>query len=394
MKKRMIQKRSVLWILLCIAIVLVAGCTKSAGDVEEKIYVGTKGVVMKFLTDAPPQKTFATTGQRYDLALEIANRGTFPLRGRLYLSGFDPNIINFPPVVDVPTLQCGVREIFPRSRSTPDGGLCVEEFQAQLNMQPVADVYDAPLLATLIYPYVTDANVVMCVDPDVYRVRVTKKACTMTAISPSGGQGAPVAVTRVEPTAIGDGKVMFRIHIANVGGGEIVDYNKRPTELRITDLNNVYYKIGTPAGRGRIARINIGGGGLGVNIPLGRAFDVYYSSGSFGFNFNPTGNYQYDEGTVRLYNGKAVITTIIDYSDVESAFTTPLQISLAYGYMETLQRSLRIVDIENFGRFEQRGGISIVYDKAGKRIELDTGGRIIYRDQDFDIQLGNLVRNI
>ncbi|MBI4441583.1 hypothetical protein HY639_05425 [Candidatus Woesearchaeota archaeon] len=349
---------------------------------------------MRFLPDVPPAKTFAGTGQRYDLAIELANKGTFPLRGRLFLSGFDPNIVNFPPFVDIPTQQCGFAEIFPKSRSTPDGGICVEEFQAQLDMRSVADIYDAPLLATLIYPYVTDANIVLCVDPDIYRARVTKKACTMTPVSASGGQGAPVAVTRVEPTSVGDGKVMFRITVANVGSGEIVDYNKRPSELRPTDFNNVYYKVGTPAGRGRISRIRIGGGGMGINIPLGRAFDVYYSGGSFGFNFNPTGNYQYDEGTVKLYNGKATITTIIDYSDVESAFNTPLQISLAYGYMEQMQRSLRIVNIENFGGFEQRGGFNIIYDRSGQRIELDSNGRIRYRDPNFDIQLGNIIRNI
>ncbi len=390
----MIKKRSVVWILLFIVLILIEGCKTSGGEGEEKIYIGTRGVMMKFLSDAPPPKTFAATGQRYDLALEVANKGTFPLRGRLYLSGFDPNIINFPSVIDTPTVQCGISEIFPRSRSTPDGGVCVEEFQAQLDMRSVADIYDAPLLATLVYPYVTDANIVMCIDPDVYRTRVTRKACTMTNIGPSGGQGAPVAVTQVEPTAIGEGKIMFRIHIANVGGGEVVDYNKRPTDLRPTDFNTVYYKIGTPAGQGKIARIRIGSGGVGVNIPLGRAFDVYYSGGNFGFNFNPRGNYQYDDGTVKLYNGKAVITTIIDYSDVESAFTTPLQISLAYGYMENIQRSLRIVNVENFAGFERRGGINIVYDKGGKRIEMDSNGRIVYRDQDFDIQLGNLVRNI
>ncbi len=386
----MLTKKRALLVLFCLGLILLAGCKKSAGEVEEKVYVGTRGAVMRYIPDVPPAKTFAATGQHFDLALEIANKGTFPLRGRLYLSGFDPNIVGIPSIVDIPTRQCGIAELFPKSRSTPEGGICIEELQGDLDLSSVADVYDAPLLATLIYPYVTDANIVLCVDPEVYRVRVTKKACVMTSVSPSGGQGAPIAVTRVEPTGIGDGKVMFRIHIANVGGGEVIDYNKRPTDLRPTDFNTVFYKVGTPAGRGKIARIKIGG----LSIPFGRAFDVFFSGGNFGLNFNPRGNFQYDEGEVRLYNGKAVITTVIDYSDVDNAFSTPLQIALAYGYMENVQRSLRLINVENFGGFERRGGINVVYDRGGRRVELDNNGRIIYRDDDFDIQLGNILRNI
>src|SRR3989338_2307530 len=147
------MKKSVLfYVVILLGIMLFSGCKSSAADIQEKVYIGNKATQMKFLTDVPPVKTFAATGQRYDLAMEIANKGTFPLRGRLYLSGFDPSIINFPTIVDIPTRQCGFAEIFPKSRSTPEGGVCVEEFQAQLDMRSVADIYDAPLLATLVYP--------------------------------------------------------------------------------------------------------------------------------------------------------------------------------------------------------------------------------------------------
>jgi hypothetical protein len=383
-----VELKKIIMVICSLYLFFLVSCTPKA-QIPEQVYVGSEAAEMRFLENTPLPKTFASSGQLLDVAMEVKNQGTFPLRGRLFLSGFDPNVIQLPHSVDIPSRNCGFNEIFPKSRSYIEGGTCVEEFRAPLNLESIIDSYDATIFGQLVYPYVTEANVVLCVDPNIQQFTIGRKACQMTSVTYSGGQGAPVAVTTVEPSPIGDGKILFRITIQNIGDGEVVDYNKAPTQLKPSDVGNVFYKIGTPASNAGGARIAIGTGGN--SIAIGRAWDVYYGDNGFGFNFRPNNNFAYNEGRVRLYNGKAVITTIIDYGSINTAFKTPLQLSLAYGYLEETFRDIRIIDVENFAGFERRGGgISIVYDDQGRKIEVDTNGRIVYRDDDFSIDIDSL----
>ena len=54
------------------------------------------------------------------------------------------------------------------------------------------------------------ADVVVCIDPDPYSVVQEQKVCNIGDVSVSGGQGAPIAVTRIEEE-VGSDKIYFRI---------------------------------------------------------------------------------------------------------------------------------------------------------------------------------------
>ena len=248
-------------------IILIAGCTSRTNqpNLEEDIYRGSEALEMEFLRDIPPTQTFAQTGDEYELAIQLKNLGTFPLYGKLYLSGFDPNIIQFPQLgidqgFNYPSPNCGFTEILPRSKLNPPGGTCIEELRGRLNLDSITDSYTANIFAQSVYRYLTDANIVLCVDPDVYGVSATQKACTMVQYSSGSGQGAPVGVTRIEPTAIGGGKILYRIYIQNLGDGEVVDYSKAPYEMKPSDVGHVRYRIGSPSSVG-CTRISISSGG-------------------------------------------------------------------------------------------------------------------------------------
>ncbi len=385
-------------IIVIILIIFVFGCgTKGARpDLEEDIYRGHEGLEIEFLRDVPPSQTFAQSGDEYEVALELKNQGTFPLRGKLYLSGFDPNIIQFSKLgidqgFNYPSTNCGFTEILPRSKLNPPGGTCIEELRGILNLDSITDSYSTNIFAQSVYPYITDANIVLCVDPDVYGISASQKACEMRPYSSGSGQGAPVGVTKIEPTAIGGGKILYRVYIANLGDGEVVDYSKAPYEMKPSDIGHVRYRIGSPSAGGTRISITTGDGSVTIGSTVrditGEAVGLSYRDKNFRINYNPKSNYAYSEDMVRLHDGKAVITKVIDYSNNAYAFQTPLQITLEYGYMESAQQRIEIVNIDQYRSELGAGGIRFVYDKNGKRVELNTDGSIRYKDNDFQIEL-------
>lgn len=381
-------------------LIFIAGCGSKTdkSNLEEDIYRGSEALEMEFLTDVPPVQTFAQTGDEFEVALEMKNQGTFPLRGKLYLSGFDPNIIKFSQLgidqgFNYPSTNCGFTEILPRSKLNPPGGTCIEEFKGILNLNSITDSYTANIFAQSVYRFITDANIVLCVDPDVYGITASQKACDMTTYSSGSGQGAPIGVTKIEPTAIGGGKILYRIYISNLGDGEVVDYSKAPYEMKPSDIGHVRYRIGSPSGStgGTSISISTDKGSILVGSAIrditGDAIGLSYRNDNFRISYNPQSNYEYTENLVRLHDGKAVITQVIDYSGNSYAFQTPLQITLEYGYMESIQQKIEIVNIDQYRSELGSGGIRFIYDKNGKRVELNEDGSVRYKDKDFQIEI-------
>ena len=78
-------------------ITLLAGCEDiSSGDdtggLASNYRTGTKALVMSFLPNSPPSKLFDT--DQILIGLEIRNKGAATVNGgKIYLSGFDRNIV-------------------------------------------------------------------------------------------------------------------------------------------------------------------------------------------------------------------------------------------------------------------------------------------------------------
>lgn len=200
-----------------------------------------------------------------------------------------------------------------RSFEYPDGG--VEYFNFRGNIRPEGwapglDEVRQPLLMTNCYFYTTYASPMVCIDTDPYTQR--EKVCRPNQISFDSSQGAPVAITSVEQEA-GGGQSTFRINIANVGRGEVYDpgemFKCSPyvgDRVRPDDKNVVY-----------VGDIRIGNQRLTNCVP---------------------------EGVVRLQNGRGTITCTYpyQYAAANSAYETPLNIELWYGYSETERRDIMI----------------------------------------------------
>lgn len=84
--------------------------------------------------------------------------------------------------------------------------------------------YQSDVVFRACYRYVTSASAQVCVDPDVANLN-PRKVCRSQPVTLSGGQGAPIAVTRVEPLMVPEGDQVhpvFAIYVQQAGSGAVV----------------------------------------------------------------------------------------------------------------------------------------------------------------------------
>jgi len=272
--------------------------------VEERVYSGTQGLKMSFLTNLPPVRIYDTVP--LTIVTELENKGVSDLSGTncvLHLHGYDDNIIRG---IDS-TQYCG-DNLWEKSVSYPEGGQDVVEFETSSIYLPAGlDSLPQNFLLTACYEYETYASPIVCIDPQLYKIQPVEQACVVQDVSTGGGQGAPVSVDMVEVDMISENRVVFKIHITNVGGGHVLRPGSSLTQcLNLVDEYD-YFNI--------------------------LDYDVDMSGGSM-ISCSP------DE--VRLTNDRATIFCTFSVSG-DYAYTTPLQIWLRYNYMDSINKNVEIV---------------------------------------------------
>lgn len=311
--------RKIILIILILLLFFSFGCTQKT---EENIdyRTGTQGIVMNFMTDMPPAKMY--DNMPIDLVVEIKNKGAYPQPtsitgwaiiitpgtkgiGAMYLSGFDDTLImGMPKQMSIPNLEG-------KNPYNLEGGYDVVSFRGNIiNFDSRnIDSYNANFLVTSCYNYETIASETVCVDPEPYSTKEKTKVCTIPpSYSLSGGQGAPVAVTKIEETVLSD-KIQFKIYMKNLGDGKIIDKNRLnidcPYSLDYTNLNKVYVS-------GRVS-------GYSLSCKPNNPINLINEEGS-------------------------VVCTVPKPAMSKSAYTTPLQVKLEYGYSSSIQKSVEILN--------------------------------------------------
>jgi len=305
--------RKALLILGIIIVIILAGCraktaTKEGAAFVEEFRRGTQGLVMRFTPNMPPTRLFS--GEQLAVVLEVENRGTFPVGGpgdRIYLSGFDPNIISgiSPAGEQIPLLEG-------RTQFISQGGFDTVTFRA--NTRILQDRYPVTLLATACYGYETVATANVCIDPNPFAPGIMQKVCVPQNVGLGGGQGAPIAVNLIEVDA-SPGKTRFKIHVSNVGGGDV-------------------FRSGGDA-LNRCAP----GGMLGFDeIDYVELQDVIVSGVSIRGSCKPL-----DYGHIRLTNRQGVVYCEFSSPRGDAAYITPITVVLRYGYRDSLIRNIEIL---------------------------------------------------
>ena len=282
------------------------------------------GIELSFVQGVPPDIIHVERGlnpnTNFEVAVNIRNRGSFPrdditsLNGRIYLRGFDSNIIS--------GYWSGGNQfnsLRGASESMPEGSLLQKNFIAnQINYPFESREYPINLLLTACYYYQTETAGIVCVDPN--PTSREEKICTMGDVR-LDVQNAPVKVTRVSQTATSS-ELIFNIEITNTGNGVVLrEFAFRGGGVVTEDrcLNADTYRD-----------MNLVGISTSI-VGLGEG------------NCRPTGSSQ---EPIRLFDNRGnVVCTFPIPQNMDSAYTTQMQIILMYGYRQSVQKEIKLVNV-------------------------------------------------
>ncbi len=278
----------------------------------EKIQIGltgTEGLALSFVPNIPPPIIYST--EPIMVMMQTENKGTYDIKkgeGSIYLSGFDPSII--------PGLSSKPEEIDNldgRNMYRKQGDIAQIEFTGEIKLNQEIDKYNTIILATACYKYETSVGASVCIDPNPYTTTRQTKICTPTTIELGSGQGAPITVTKIEvdPSKV---KTRFRIHIKNVGKGTVFKESKLK-ECSPFDKKGLEFKDANVV---KIETIEA------ANEPL--------------INCKPTN----PEKELRLINGEGILYCDLDTTKFVSAFITPINIKISYGYRDIATKQIEI----------------------------------------------------
>lgn len=295
--------------LLLLLIACAPGGT-DRGDENINFRTGSQGLLLRFTPNAPPVRLY--DNEQFNALLEVRNIGATPVGGpgdRVYLHGFDPNLITGVRFVGEPI------DIDAKDQFNLEGGFDTVAFKGTVR-RLTSDSLRVPLTATACYAYETLASANVCIDPDPYSPTVKTKACTPQDVG-LGTQAAPIAVSNVEVEARPD-KTVFRIHISDVGGGDVFRYG-----------GNYLTKCSPYDPRGLAFD----------EVDYVQLTDVLISGVSIKNTCKPL-----DIDHIRLSEGgQATIVCELNNIRSNAAYTTPLNVILRYGYRNQIQQSMEIV---------------------------------------------------
>ena len=259
-------------ILLLILLSLLLGCnSKGARSAQQlpDVHSGTMGLEMGFLKNTPPKLVFEQSS--FPIILRIRNLGASAI----------PNPEN-PFIGDKQAiLSLGLETDYIQALSVEEGGRVVStnpsdplsneaqfsiEGKSLINLKgdeevisytvtparidPQSETHQSLAIATLCYPYQTELVSTVCIDPDPSNIRLLKKSCKAEDLSFPSGQGAPVAIAKVEvqmlPNQQGTIRPQFLVTVENRGKGDVTKIGSYDSICRgrsgtatIRDLNGV-----------------------------------------------------------------------------------------------------------------------------------------------------------
>jgi hypothetical protein len=295
-------------LLVLFSAVIITGCVSAPSETAntgEKYRTGNLGLVVTFVPGVPPAKVFADS--EVSAIFEVKNKGAADVEGAiLYLTGYDKRYL-FGSDQQQQTFA-----IPGKSTYNPNGEMVeLIQFDTQVTSLPEdIDKFQQTFKATLCYSYETVASPSICINPAIHTAEITESVCSVKPVTLSGGQGAPVAVEKVEEELIGE-QILFKIYISNNGGG--IPF--------IEDLANCHTDL------------------LYNEIDLVNLDSVSFSDYEMTSDCKPN--------PIRLVGNKGYAVCSLRSSDRfgTSSYVTPLNIRLSYNYRQSIKKDFEIVNI-------------------------------------------------
>jgi hypothetical protein len=173
------------------------------------------------------------------------------------------------------------------------------------------------LYLTTCYDYRTEFSQNICIDSDVYNLN-KDKACTPQNIALSSGQGAPVAVTKIETRIIFKSQEntiqpQFTIHLKNMGQGNIINRNNIHSICSSQSIG--------------IEELNV----------ISLEAEIFGLSGNIQLDCKPKNPIK-----IKDKSTKVVCTSPESLSTEAGTYLSPIHITLDYGYTTTISKDITI----------------------------------------------------
>lgn len=323
--------------LLIIFILFIAGCGKQdSKSAEIDVFVGIEGLTAEFVKNAPPARVFEES--KFPILLQVENKGSYSIgddKWGVLTIGREKDYVNIISLEKNNRVAAGEGKegkneasfvIDGKTQINPRGDKIIVAFNAQTGkLDPQSETRLSAITATFCYPYKTILSTTVCIDPDITGSSPAKKVCNVKEMVFSNGQGAPVAVTKIEPQMIPEGNVVrpqFLIFMENKGKGNTVDSSAYENVCRESDF---------------------GSGKEGVKNIWNVAFLKAFTSGREDENQlecspNVEEGADKSSGFIRFRDKKDFVRCVFKKGVPKNSntYTSPLKIEIDYGYVQTI----------------------------------------------------------
>lgn len=212
-------------IILVLAVVLAATLSSCPNNKvpppitvdPAKTIQGESGVELGFVVKSDS----INVGDNVVLLLNIANKGAENVE-----NGFLKIPNPYPAYLEI-SQNTPDFSVAGRSYWLPEGDKIQKEFQAHIKGVPTGNDFNFIIAARACYLYSTKFQANVCVDSSINPDNdIVEKVCSITDQTFSKGQGAPVAITKIEQkirkTGVSDYSMEFKIFVENKGGGVVL----------------------------------------------------------------------------------------------------------------------------------------------------------------------------
>jgi len=228
-------------IFFLIFAVIVSACTAvTTKKTTIDIRIGIDGLSLEFLKNTPPQKVFEE--DVFPAIIRVKNKGAYSIKGNdvaVLSLGVEKdytkkvNLLKEGKVMQEGAGSSAIFNLNGKSQLNPNGEEEIISYNIEAGkIDPQSEAHPSTITATLCYPYETVLESTICVDTDINNLRPGKKICSSQDLIFNSGQGAPVAITKIEPLMLplqlSDSPVtdkikpQFLIYIENKGPGVVI----------------------------------------------------------------------------------------------------------------------------------------------------------------------------
>ena len=242
------KNTKVILLTMIVLIFFLSGCVSNPflnPTTQDDFRIGKNGILMEFLTNAPPSETYEET--TFNIGILLKNVGAYDTKGGIISFTVEEDYVELPNNGDIRFNLNG------KSVALPIGDQKTEMIRTKTKkISGQSEKHVSKILVNICYPYQTKKNVDVCIDTDIYDIKNMKKVCNVKDISLTT-QGAPVAITKIESEMLSSGdenivKPSFEIYIKNVGGGivfakENINNVCSSAPLKYEEINAVKIKV-------------------------------------------------------------------------------------------------------------------------------------------------------